>query len=515
MLLEYTEDTDETKIHEAAVELRKRVAGRRLQHAADLGLVDADDVLGMKELNRTQQQDNNKVTVDVTYAEVKDRVALVRANQHLKAVGQVRMLERDIARASRLGKARLDALSDLEKRIINMRSQLHTHTIVPVDDEVNKQLRADTKQYKLEHKFDECKFCHRRILLELLPTHENMCMKNPKHAKVEEEEKSLPEHGISNNRVDVLTWNIIDNVDHNLATQLATYKPQPVRNCRLVRKGITFIEWAWEPPVIAGGLEITNYEISFHAKYYEFDQSVGKYRKWEEDFPSWFTSSWIFQNNPVCHNGYKICGLRAGSDYSQFRIRCCNIRGWSEWVDMMLDNHEHATVNANKKYMDRIRTDDAVPPMVPLFVNCELITSSCIHITWSPPFFDGGLPIVDYIVYYTIVERTLTVTARDVLVERHKYFKTKDGNATSAVIRHLPDDTDIINIHVCAKNSGGLISGKGHLKQTVCRTKLSCRYTLLTREFELASSCKEEYVDSGFFTVSFHFSTFVTLITYL
>lgn len=505
MLLEFTEETDESKIYEPAIELRKRVAGRRLQNAADLGMVDTDSILDMKEKNRSEQNQNNKVGIEVTYAEVKDRVALTRANQHLKAVGQVHVLGRDIARASRLGKARMDALTDLERRIIDMRSQLHTHNVRPVDDEVNALLNTNNKLARLERKFEDCKFCQRRILVELLNTHENMCIKNPKHAKTEDD-TVLPEHGISNNRVDVLTLPIVSTVEHNLVTQLATYKPQPVRNCRLLRKGISFIEWGWEPPVIAGGLEITNYEISFHAKYMELDIATGKYRKWEEDFPAVQTSTWLYKDNPVCHTGYKICGLRAGSEYSQFRIRCCNIRGWSDWVDMMMDNYE-SNNKTSKKFIDKVTTDDAVPPMVPLFVNCELVTSSCLHITWSPPYFDGGLPIVDYLVHYTIVERTLTVTARDVKVERHKVFKTKDGNATSAVIRNLPDDTDIINVYVCAKTSGGLVGGKGHLKQTLCRTKLSCRYTLLTREFEMASSCKDEFVDSGFFTVRIFFAS--------
>ena len=584
MLLEFTEDTDELKIHDRALELRQRIAGRKLQRSVEQGEVDADMLLDMKEKNRDEKQQQSKVRVDLIHAEIKDRVALARAEQHLAAEGQVRVLGRDIARASRLGKARMDTLSDLEKRIINMRSQLQRHINEPADEVVDREVRANNKLLKLEKKFGECPFCMRRIISELIDTHRNMCQKNPKNCKdivtatakyltpnlnppssasaitsaflgtepgndahdvairpsspnqipysfgtkTASIDVPLEPHGISNHRADVLSLNLVDSTDHNLITTLATYKPQPVRNCRLKRKGISFIEWEWEPPVINGGLEITNYEISFHGKFQEFNHEIGRYKKWEEHYPSLLTSTWLFSENPVCHTGFKITGLRGGAEYSQFKVRCCNLRGWSEWTDMMLDNFDYLQeqdqlkklkeqensaaiggVNSNltkktniNKFVDKILTDDPVLPSPTLFVNCEKITSTCIHISWSAPYFDGGVPICDYNVYYTVRQRILTVTARDVIVEKPKSFNTRDGSATSAVIRNLPDDTDVINIYVCAVNTSRLIGAKGHLKQSLCRTLPCSRFTLLKREFDFAANTKGDFVDSAFYTVS-------------
>jgi hypothetical protein len=589
MLLEFTEDTDELKVHDKALELRQRVAGRKLQRSIEQGAVGANILLEMKEKNRDEKQEQSKVRVDLIHAEIKDRVALARAEQHLAAEGQVRVLGREIARASRLGKARLDTLSDLEKRIITMRSQLHRHLNEPADEVVDRELRANSKLLKLEKKFSECPFCTRRIISELIDTHRNMCQKNPKNCKdvvtatakfvlgnpapssssvvtsaflgtspgtdQEQQEGSdiahklrdsainvevpLNSHGISNHRADVLSLNLVDSTDHNLVTTLATYKPQPVRNCRLKSKGISFIEWEWEPPVINGGLEITNYEISFHGKFQEFIHEIGRYKKWEEHYPSLLTSTWVFAENPVCHTGFKITGLRGGAEYSQFKIRCCNLRGWSEWTDMMLENYDFLQeqdhlkklkdkerevaiggvngpaskkVNPNK-FLDKIVTDDPVPPSPVLFVNCDKITSTCMHISWSPPFFDGGVPVVDYVVHYTVRQRVITVTARDVIVEKAKSFSTRDGMATAAVIRNLPDDTDIVNVYVCAMNSSRLMGAKGHLKQSLCRTLNCCRYTLLKREFNLTANTPGNTVDSAFFTVSSMLSQIICAMT--
>ena len=50
-----------------------------------------------------------------------------------------------------------------------------------------------------------------------------------------------------------------------------------------------------------------------------------------------------------------------------------------------------------------IYTNEPSAPSIPLFVNCHKITSSCIYLDWSPPFYDGGVPLIDYIIHYTIL----------------------------------------------------------------------------------------------------------------
>lgn len=80
-----------------------------------------------------------------------------------------------------------------------------------------------------------------------------------------------------------------------------------------------------------------------------------------------------------------------------------------------------------------VTTHEPESPTCPLFVNCSLITSSCIYLDWSAPFYDGGVPIVDYTVHYSVMERQTTVTARDVLFEHVLKFKLHSADLTEAV----------------------------------------------------------------------------------
>lgn len=82
-----------------------------------------------------------------------------------------------------------------------------------------------------------------------------------------------------------------------------------------------------------------------------------------------------------------------------------------------------------------VTTHEPEAPTCPLFVNCSQITSSCIYLDWSAPFYDGGVPIVDYTVHYSVMERQTTVTARDVLFEHVLKFKLHSAELTEAVSR--------------------------------------------------------------------------------
>jgi hypothetical protein len=338
--------------------------------------------------------------------------------------------------------------------------------------------------------------------------------------------------------------------------------------------GTTYIDWQWQPPVIDGGLAITDYEISYLAKHTTFDTQKGKYRHWEEEV-SQLTTMFCFQHNAIAHTEFRLCGLRAGSEYTNFRLRCCNLRGWSEWEEMLRDEEDPLTklmrsqqrlansgndgvftlesggessgahgagggggsvassgagaaeavggkkpppgaetfgerqlrlrLNVGRK----VSTYEPEQPSVPLFVNCYKITSSCIHIEWSAPFYDGGVPITNYWVHYTVMERQVTVTARDVVFEQPHKFALEGPYPTEAVIRNIPPNTDVIRIYVIAVNEVGLMSEKGLLKQTLCHTIETSRHGQLRRELALAAAATEPFFDSAFFTVSLSSSVIV------
>ena len=351
------------------------------------------------------------------------------------------------------------------------------------------------------------------------------------------------------------------------------------------------------PPVVDGGLAITDYEISYVAKITEFDKVFSKFTRWEERVPSLRTSRWMFRDEPVSNFGFRMTGLRAGVEYTEFRLRCCNLRGWSEWVDMLegavsaeqqfqlqqqakqsagvtnaaagvfqlelqpsavagsldmaqskLSRSNAAAAQKQGQGSDKgagavdmsvihieqrphlvsfngrnksIFTDEPEAPSPPLFVRCTHTTSTCVHLEWGAPLFDGGSEVVDYIVHYTMLERQVTVSARNVIVEHTHRFNTFSADeygacgAVTAVIRNLLPDTDVVRVAVCAVNKAGLVSERGLLtvvdgqlvKATaagvaaVVRTKLASRYAALKREMSEASKSNEAWVETSFFTV--------------
>lgn len=483
MLLEFNEDTDEVKMHDKALQLRHRVASRKLNEAVDQDKLSVDDLLFMREKNREARHDHGTDELDLTEVEIKERVALARSDQHFKAEKQVTTLAKDVARASRLSKARLDSLIDLEKRIMTMRGQLHAPNVRNIDSVIATELQTNNKLVRLEGKFEVCSICSRRILAALMPTHARACAIQ---AKEETDRKSSHLPGPTG----------VSNLEQDVVTSLATFKPQPPRNIAIKEIGISFIEWKWDPPVIDGGLEIIDYEIAYQGRYSVFNRDIGKFKRWEEDVPSLRTSMWVFRTAPVCSTGFKIMGLRADTEYCNFKIRSLNLRGWSDWVPMLTPTETMP--------FPLLKTLTSVAPSPPLFVTADNITSSCIHLSWSPPFFDGGVPIIEYFVHYTVVELVVTVTERDKKVEKQKSFCTESADCC-AVIRHLPDDSDILDIYVVARNYDLKMGDKGYCKvpkeKKCLRTQPSSLHARLLREMEITANSTEQFIDSAFFTV--------------
>lgn len=239
-----------------------------------------------------------------------------------------------------------------------------------------------------------CDICKRNILSNLHEVHTKSCEK-------------LNGQTVTDFRAPVYDYDI------DLKTSLTTSCPQPPRHCKYVRKGHRFIEFVWEPPVFDGGLPVTNYEISYktHTAYMD---KVSKMRVVKiAEQPNIFTSHWCLRN-PICHTGYKIMNLTAGQSYVDFQVRSINLRGPSEWVDLV-----------QKGGPTIITTSEPDYPWAPLYVHVSNVTSTCIHLDWGPPFFDGGMDVTHYEINYVVVERHVTSTSRNHMISRDRTIITK------------------------------------------------------------------------------------------
>lgn len=79
------------------------------------------------------------------------------------------------------------------------------------------------------------------------------------------------------------------------------------------------------------------------------------------------------------HPQYGLTGLASGLDY-RMRVRAENVEGLSAWSPTC------------------IARTAARPPLAPNAPIKVSSTESSIHITWAAPEYDGGMPIIDYIV---------------------------------------------------------------------------------------------------------------------
>ena len=394
MLTHYSLDTNDEELYPRAVELRKRYAGRKLQEAIDRGIVDDKLLVKFKDLNRQERRQHGREVVEIMAKEEDAKVALMRTEQQLGIQRKLRALGNDVTRATRLGKSRMDALTDLETRILRMRDGLNKPAQVPTTEHAMIDALAINNKLTLEKMFTRCDLCKRKILSTLFEVHSKSCAQ-------------LKGQSVTDFRPPVF------DVDVDLKTSLTTCIPQAPRNCRYVRKGHRFIEFAWEPPVFDGGLPVFNYEISYktHTAYMDKVSKLRVVKVTEQ--PNILTTNWCFRN-PVCHYGYKIVNLTAGQSYVDFRVRSINLQGPSEWTDLV-----------QKGGPTIITTSDGVYPWCPLFIHVIDVTSTCIHLEWCPPMFDGGLPITHYEITYIVVERHVTSTSRAHMVSKERTIITK------------------------------------------------------------------------------------------
>ena len=213
-----------------------------------------------------------------------------------------------------LGKSRVDSLTDLEKRIVKMRANLNRPEPDPsVNETMSAHLLKDNNE-KVKSLFQNCDLCKRQVLKILFKQHTEMCMKL--------EGQSL--QAIAP----------VYDLEKDEEVMMTTFKPQPPRNCRFVKKGQTYMIFEWEPPVFTGGLDIYQYEVRYksHTPYLCATTKMRMVKA--EQQPNFFTTMWCM-SDPVVHKGCKLVGLLAGQGYTDFQVRSYNLQGHSDWVDLI------------------------------------------------------------------------------------------------------------------------------------------------------------------------------------
>ena len=102
-----------------------------------------------------------------------------------------------------------------------------------------------------------------------------------------------------------------------------------------------------------------------------------------------------------------------------------------------------------------------IAPQCPLRLKAKAIDGSTIQLTWDPPIFDGGQPIMDYIVYYTptVVEHVGKRVKKEYGEEQHffttRFFKQDPVAHHGFTWRFHKSHTTVSRIHVRAINIVG------------------------------------------------------------
>lgn len=463
-----------------AVELRKRVGARKLNDAVRVGRVSERGLKRLEEMSKREMEELGHENFSIRMADVTGKIAVARAEQQLNVEDSMRRLDVDLNRITKLSKSRMDSLNDLEKRITRMRNELRDPKKMTVEEELGRDLRVNYK-LKTDSQFEICTRCQRRILKQLFAAHDVQCELNggmKAHAK-RAHEANEP----------------VYDVEVDLTTSLTTFVPQPPHNFRVVDKGSTYIQWEWEESITDGGLPIHEYQLSFVSKRMDWEKRRKRFKTTVIEQPN-YTTALLCANDPVSHSGCRVTDLLGGTEHLQWRIRCRNLRGWSDWAEMM-------NKGPDGDQPVSVFTLDVEAPSPPLFFRYVHHTSSCIHVAWDLPYYDGGREIVDYVIHYTINEVHTTLTERDVVIPVDRTYHA--GQQLSAVLRDLPARTKVDKISIKAVNFAGLTSEGtklefAHGDPEVIETNESSRHAVIMREYNRCLDSKAQLIDTDFFT---------------
>ncbi|KAI8488689.1 Titin-like, partial [Branchiostoma belcheri] len=135
-------------------------------------------------------------------------------------------------------------------------------------------------------------------------------------------------------------------------------QPQIIKVCK------KYVHLTWTPPINDGGSKVTGYLIE------------------RSDLCPSITTFWIRCVDEVIKDTeYVIYNLFEGCDY-EFRVTACNAAGWG----------------IPSEGSDEVKVRDPVaPPVAPGRPELVELTKSSIKLNWSRPYYDGGSPIIGYI----------------------------------------------------------------------------------------------------------------------
>jgi hypothetical protein len=488
MLLPYDISTKDEDIKPASLGLRHRFAQRKLEEASENGAISDAALLELKEKSKEQMKLQFDDELSITMAKINQGVTLVRTEQQLVLDEKLRVLGRDTSRAQRLNKQKIDSLSDLEKRVNMMRRQLKAPVKPTVDAIVEESTRSSNRS-RHDLLFTDCVRCNRRILKKLYDQHVVSCERLG---------------GLMGFEAKTPIFSLDQSVDIDIKTTL----PSPPRNVVVAQISSSYIDLSWDPPVLDGGLNVFDYEIRLNKRCQLFNKKTQKWKRWVEEIPARTTTLWAAQK-PVCHQGARITGLEGNHEYFDISVRSRNLKGYSDWLDVVPGKN--------------VRTDLADPPSAPMFVSSHKVTSSCIELSWSGSHYDGGSPLEEYIVHYTVVERHISSTSSSVMVPVLHRIGTGTAEPCEAgsdvckfTIRNLEPDSDITNIHVKARNRAGMIGegaklvasgGVGGLedpgevnKKELVRTEQMGNRRLIIHHMKLAQEAVGDTIDTDFYS---------------
>lgn len=473
MLVKYTLDVKDEDVTEKSIEFRRRLAERHVKKVNSMGGLSDRQKRDLADINRAERDEHGSDRLTMTMADVGAKVTMRRGEKQFELESHMRQLKTDVNRASRLTKSRIDLLTDLETRIKRMQGEMRTPGNQTVDMEIVNGTKS-TSALKHERLFVECEKCHRRIVKALYDQHLEACIKL--------------------NGASLLEKEPVMDLDANVATRLTTFAPRPPRNCKFVKAGSSFLEFAWEPPVMDGGLNVRDYEVQLTIRRAKYDEARSKWKRWEEELPIRTTS--LFAAVPaVCNYGCKVIDLEGGSEYCNIMVRAVNLQGASEWVSATGQDPRVPTW-----------TEPPDAPSMPCFLKVDKITSSCLHCSWTRSQWNGGSAIVDYIIHYTVVERHVSSTSSNVMVPVDHKVNVGGPDVNSFIIRNIESDSDVVNIKIKALNAAGLFSDgrpltlKPEQAEGGIRTLRQSRHRRLVFELKRARDSKDDFIDTDFFT---------------